>query len=69
MIVDIPENFLVIIGAYGKMGDGDLPDTMRYWAQKTCIENGLESKLKEFQEQNIFELKKRIAKIQEGKLV
>lgn len=61
--VDIPENYLLIIADYGTMGSGELPDSMRLWAQKICIENGLDGKLKELQENNVKELKARIKNI------
>ena len=63
VIVDIPENYLLIIASHGNMGSGDLPTFMKMWAQKLCVENGLSEKLREAQIENTIQLRTRISNV------
>jgi uncharacterized protein (DUF3820 family) len=63
VIVDIPENYLLIIAAHGNMGDGELPGLMKVWAQRICQEQGLDSKLRDFQMDRTKELRSRLSNV------
>ncbi len=40
--VEIPEPYLLLIAVAGKMGSGELLDSMKFWAEKECVKHGLE---------------------------
>ncbi|KKN78340.1 hypothetical protein LCGC14_0351990 [marine sediment metagenome] len=61
--VDIPETYLLIIAVHGKMGDGELPDFMRMWAQKECRNLGISEKVSKLQNEKMIELKNRLSKV------
>ena len=63
LTVEIPEYFLLTIAVHGNMGDGELPDLMRIWAQNECRRLGLDGKLKELQDERMRDLEKRIRNV------
>ena len=60
MIVDIPEQYLIVIAGAGKMGSGELLTTMQYWARKECKKAGLSEQVREFQKDNILKLRQNL---------
>lgn len=58
--VEIPESFLVMIAACGKMGDGELLRFHQFWAQGECSRLGLDDKVREYQKSVVAELKSRL---------
>lgn len=61
--VEMPDWFLLTIAVHGDMGSGDLSDLMQSWAREQCEKHGLGKRLRELQEENIAELRKRIANV------
>ena len=59
----IPEDFLLIVAVHGNMGDGELRDLMRTWAQNECRKLHLLEKLKELQNQRLLELTMRLRNV------
>jgi hypothetical protein len=62
-IVEIPDSFLLTIAVYGNMGDGDLPDIMRIWAQKECRRLGLQEEMIKLQKYRLRELEIKIRNV------
>lgn len=56
LTVDIPEVYLMQIAVYGKMGTGDLSDSIQVWAEKELIKAGLGDKFKEEQIKHLNQL-------------
>lgn len=54
--VEIPEVYLMQIAVYGKMGTGELADSIRMWAQKELQKAGLGEKFKEEQIKHLNQL-------------
>jgi len=63
VLVEIPEFYLLTIAVYGNMGDGDLPDLMKIWAQKVCKEVGLHEEMIKMQNEKLREQEKRLRNI------
>ena len=61
--VEIPEHYLLTIAAYGKMGDGELPDLMANWVRKMCNNLGLGSELHKLQDERRAELSRRLRNV------
>ena len=60
LAVEIPKMYLLIIAAHGNMGDGELPDMMKIWAQKECERLGIMKDLKLMQSAHLRELGSRL---------
>lgn len=58
--VEIPEFYLLTIAVHGNMGDGELPDLMKAWAQEACKKLGLGDKLRGLQNERRDELERRL---------
>lgn len=58
--ISIPEWYLLTIAVHGNMGDGELPDLMKTWAEKECRRLGLADKVKELKSERLTELKRRL---------
>lgn len=56
--VEIPETYLIHIAVCGKMGTGELLDSMKFWARSQCNKLGLQKELEEAQINNIKKLQK-----------
>jgi len=67
--VEIPVTYLLIIACYGNMGDGELPDLMRNWAERKCKELGHAEDLRKMKEEKILTLKTRLTNVLGEKLV
>jgi len=63
IFVKIPKDYLLILAVHGNMGDGEIPDFMRIWAEKTCLQCNMETELRELQSERLKELKSRISKV------
>ena len=61
--VNIPEWALLTIAVHGNMGDGELPDMMKFWARDECKRLGLGEKLEELQEERFQEMRQRMTKV------
>jgi len=61
--IEIPKQYLLIIAVHGNMGDGELPDIMRIWAQNECRRLGIEKQLIELQNDHLRELEKRMRNV------
>ena len=69
MGVEIPVVYLLTIACYGNMGDGELPDLMRVWAERKCKELGYTEDLRKMREEKILTLKTRLTNVLGGELV
>lgn len=45
--IKIPQAYLLILAARGKMGDGELPRLMQLWAEQECGRLGLRQQMLE----------------------
>lgn len=59
--VEIPEGWLVLLAAHGKMGSGDVPRLMQQWAGNQCRVLGIEDKMLEMKAEYTSELRQRLA--------
>jgi hypothetical protein len=48
--IEMPEVYLIILAAHGNMGDGEIPTSMKFWAQGEVRRLGLDDKLRKTQE-------------------
>lgn len=61
--IQIPKFYLLTIAAYGNMGDGELPDIMRKWAERSCLELGLGDQFRIMQQEKISEMRLRLKNV------
>lgn len=58
--VEMPIPYLLQIAVAGKMGDGELLDLMKIWAQRECTKNGLEQNMHNLMGKRLNEMRRRL---------
>lgn len=61
--IEMPEVYLIILAAHGNMGDGEIPTTMKYWAQGEVRRLGLDAKLRQAQDEHSRQLMQRVKNV------
>ena len=61
--IQIPEAYLLILAAQGKMGSGEIPKMMQRWAEEACEQLGLQQKMLDEKRRNYEEVKARAQNI------